>query len=68
MYDDLLEYIVKKKVYVEIAGVSRAGRESTISPVEKMTNVYKQGDAIFSTSMIATLLFHEKGCTITLKR
>jgi len=78
MFEDILEYIVGKGVYTEIKGVTTAGTEKIIKKgayvqQDKEHAIFYQelstGEhAVFSTNSVDTILFHERGCTITLKR
>ena len=68
MFNDLLEYICKKKVYAEIKGMTSAGTEKILTQSSALPGAFLQGKTtVFYSHMVSTILFHEKGCTIVLK-
>ena len=67
MFEDLLKYIVEKKIYTELKGITSPGTEKILFSLETVENGYIQGSAIFSSKMVSSILFHQNGCTIVLK-
>ena len=67
MYSRLLDLICEKKIYVDISGLTSAGSEKTLAKSKDIVMGYVQDRIIFTESMVKTILFHERGCTITLK-
>ncbi len=66
MYKDLLDYIVSKKVFADIKGMTPAGTEKILAKNEA-ADCYRQKDIVFTAEMVDTILFHKHGCTIVLK-
>jgi len=67
MYADLLNYAVEKKVYAIISGLTQEGTELTLVKSKNTVDVYIQNEVIFTSHMVKNIIFHEHGCTITLK-
>jgi hypothetical protein len=63
MFKELLDWIVSKKIYVQISGVTPAGTEKTLGG----SGLYSQGDIVFTAPMVKEIKFHANGCTIILK-
>jgi hypothetical protein len=71
MVEQLLDLICDKGIYTEIAGVTSDGAEKILNKSRDGHGIYFQVSAFytstFSADMVKTILFHEKGITITLK-
>jgi hypothetical protein len=66
MFVDLLDYIIQKKVFAEIKGITMAGTEKILEHHEDGI-CYRQKNVVFTAMMVDSILFHQKGCTIVLK-
>lgn len=66
MFDELLKFIVKNKVYVEVYGMMEAGMDKILL---EENGLYFLGRKriVFTGNMIKELNFHERGCTIIMK-
>lgn len=67
MFSHLLDFICEKGVYVEISGLTYPGSEKLLTKSKDIVMGYIQNKIIFTESMVKTITFHEKGCTIVLK-
>ena len=67
MFEQILNYLVKHKIYTVISGMSLAGTELILLKPTPDVEIFSQKNVVFSPKMVKTILFHERGCTITLK-
>lgn len=65
--EEILDLICNKNVYALISGITSAGSTLVLTHSKDIIGGYVQKDCIFTAGMVRTILFHERGCTITLK-